>query len=143
MTAALIDRSVVLEEDLLYPAAIVWRALTEGPLLAEWLMENDFRPVLGHRFSFRTQPVAHWNGVVDCEVKAIEPGKRLVFSWASSGVDTLVTFTLTPSPGGVRLRMEQTGFGPDQDRNLAGARYGWQSFFGKLRGVAARLAAGG
>ncbi|MFO1183488.1 MAG: SRPBCC domain-containing protein [Bauldia sp.] len=143
MTAAVLDRSVVMEEDLPYSAALVWRALTEGPLLAEWLMENDFRPVLGHRFTFRTAPVAHWNGVVDCVVKAIEPAKRLAFSWESSGVNTLVTFTLTPTPRGVRLRMEQSGFGPDQDRNLAGARYGWQTFLGKLRGVAARLAAEG
>ena len=66
-----------------HPPEKIWRALTEGPLIEEWLMKNDFQPVVGHRFNFRSTPVPGWNGVIDCEVLVVEPNARLSYSWAS------------------------------------------------------------
>ena len=134
-------RSLVVEQEMPHAPEVVWRALTEGPLLAEWLMDNDFQPVPGHRFTLRTAPVPQWNGIVECAVLSIEKPRRLAYSWNSAGVETVVTFTLTPTAKGVLVRMEQSGFRPGEERNLQGARYGWQRYLAALAGVVARLGA--
>ncbi|HKW53385.1 MAG TPA: SRPBCC domain-containing protein [Stellaceae bacterium] len=109
------------------------------------LMQNDFQPVVGHRFNFRATPMPHWNGVVDCEVLAVEPNKRLSYSWnasgaeAASGLKTVVTWTLTPSKGGVLVRMEQSGFRAEDEANYRGANYGWQKYVAALERVAGGL----
>jgi uncharacterized protein YndB with AHSA1/START domain len=59
-------RSLVVEREMPHPLEKIWRALTSGPLIEEWLMKNDFQPVVGHTFNFRATPMPHWNGVVDC-----------------------------------------------------------------------------
>lgn len=102
-------------------------------------MKNDFRPVVGHHFSFRMDPQPNWNGVVDCEVLAIEPNKALSYTWGSMGMKTVVTLTLTPTDTGTHLRMEQSGFRPEQQQNYQGAKYGWQRFFANLEQVVARI----
>jgi uncharacterized protein YndB with AHSA1/START domain len=136
--------TILIEKDLPHRIEKVWRALTEGHLLADWLMENDFRPIVGHRFTFRMKPMPHWNGVTDCEVTEVTPMTRLAYSWSSSGdeaangVRTVVTWTLAPTPAGVRLRMEQSGFRPDQGRAQGGASIGWRQFFARLDDVLAR-----
>jgi uncharacterized protein YndB with AHSA1/START domain len=113
----------------------LWRALTESPLLAQWLMKNDFEPVVGRRFQFRAEPMPQWNGVVDCEVLVVEPLKQLSYSWGSMGLGSIVLWTLTPAEGATHVRMEQSGFGPDQQANYQGAKYGWQKFFDGLERV--------
>ena len=128
-------RSLVVEREMPHAPEKIWRALTESPLIDEWLMKNDFQPKVGHRFSFRTQPVANWSGVVDCEVLAVEKPRRLSYSWASMGVDQVVTWTLEPTAAGTRLRMEQSGFRADQKQAYGGAKYGWQNFLDKLERV--------
>ncbi len=81
-----------------YPPEKIWRALTQPHLIEEWLMKNDFRPVVGHRFNLRGE----WGGVLDCEVLAIEPNKTLSYTWnfahddAAFNLSSVVTFTLTP-----------------------------------------------
>jgi uncharacterized protein YndB with AHSA1/START domain len=116
-------RSIIVEREMPHPPEKVWRALTQGPQIEEWLMKNDFQPIVGHRFNFFATPIPHWNGVTDCEVLAAEPNKRLSYSWNSSGdeaatgLKTMVTWTLTPTNGGADLRMEQSGFRPDQELN--------------------------
>jgi uncharacterized protein YndB with AHSA1/START domain len=139
MTDTAPTRTLVIEREMPHPPEKVWRALTEGSLIEEWLMRNDFRPVVGHRFSFRATPVPNWNGVIDCEVLVVEPNSRLVYSWGSLGLESAVTFTLTPTEGGTHIRMEQTGFRPDQDAAYKGANYGWQKFIGNLERVVERL----
>jgi uncharacterized protein YndB with AHSA1/START domain len=139
MTETAQTRTLVLEREMPYPPAKVWRALTEGPLMEAWLMANDFLPVVGHRFSFRSTPVPNWNGVIDAEVLVVEPHSRLSYSWGTLGVETVVAWTLTATEGGTRLRMEQSGFGPDQDANYKGANYGWQKFIGNLERVVGGL----
>lgn len=135
-------KSVVIERDLAHPPEKIWRALTQPHLIAEWLMQNDFKPAMGHRFNLRTQAYGDWNGIIDCEVLAIEPNKTLSYTWDSGNgplrVTSVVTWTLTPTDTGTHLRMEQSGFRSDQPQNYAGAKYGWQNFFAKLEQVLAQ-----
>src|SRR5215813_15554310 len=146
MTAAdTATRTLVVERVMPHPPEKVWRALTQGPLIEDWLMKNDFQPVAGHRFNFRAAPMPHWNGVVDCEVLVVEPNQRLSYSWnasgeeAADGLKTVVTWTLTPTKGGALVRMEQSGFRPEDETNYRGANYGWQRYLGGLERAVARL----
>jgi uncharacterized protein YndB with AHSA1/START domain len=132
-------RTLLIEREMPHPPEKIWRALTEGPLIAEWLMTNDFKPEVGHRFTFRATPVPGWSGIIESEVLVVEPPSRLVYSWGALGLDSAVTFTLTPMEGGTRLRMEHSGFGPDQDQAYKGASYGWRNFLGKLEHVVERM----
>jgi len=127
-------RSVVVEREISHPPEKIWRALTQPHLIEEWLMKTDFKPVVDHRFNLR----ADW-GTVDCQVMAIEPNRTLSYSWAAMGLDSVVTWTLTPTPAGTHLRMEQSGFGPDQQRAYQGAKFGWQKFFAELERVVGGL----
>ena len=128
-------RSLVVEREMPHPPQKIWRALTETSLLDEWLMKNDFQPQVGRKFSFRTQPVGGWSGVVDCEVLAVEPPRRLAYTWVSMGVDHVVTWTLEPTQSGTLVRMEQSGFTADQKQAYGGAKYGWQNFLNNLERV--------
>ena len=109
--AATATLTLLVERMMPHPPEKVWRALTQGPLLEEWLMRNDFQPVVGHRFNFRSNPVPHWNGVVDCEVLVVEPNKRLSYRWnasgeeAATGIKTIVTceWRYACARGAVRL----------------------------------------
>jgi uncharacterized protein YndB with AHSA1/START domain len=132
-------RSVVIEKELPHPPQKIWRALTEGPLIKEWLMENDFQPAVGHAFTLRMKPMPGWNGIIKCQVLAMEPCKTLSYTWGTLGLGTVVTFTLTPTETGTHLRVEQSGFGPDREANYKGAQYGWQNFIGNLERVVAGL----
>jgi uncharacterized protein YndB with AHSA1/START domain len=132
-------RTVVVERNLSYPPEKIWRALTQPHLITEWLMNNDFKPVVGHNFSLRMEPQPNWNGVIDCQVLVVEPNKTLSYSWGALGLESAVTFTLTPTPTGTLLRMEQTGFRPDQQQAYQGAKYGWQKFFANLEQVLAQV----
>ena len=131
-------RSVVVEREIPYPTEKIWRALTQPHLIEEWLMKNDFKPAVGHRFSLRMDPQPNWNGVVDCQVLVVEPNKALSYAWGALGLESVVTFTLTPTSTGTHLRMEQSGFRPDQPQAYQGAQYGWRKFFANLEQVLAR-----
>ena len=132
-------RSLVIEKELPHPPEKIWRALTQGPLIKEWLMENDFQPAVGHKFNFRSTPRPNWNGVIDCEVLVVEPNKKLSYSWGALGLGSVVVWTLVATEGGTLVRMEQSGFSPDQEANYQGAKYGWQKFIGGLERVVAGL----
>jgi len=126
-------RAVIIEREIPFSPDKIWRALTQPHLIEEWLMKNDFKPVVDHRFSLS----ADW-GAVDCQVLTVEPNKTLSYSWAAYGLESIVTWTLTPTGTGTRLRMEQSGFRTDQQQAYQGARYGWQQFFDNLEQVLAR-----
>jgi uncharacterized protein YndB with AHSA1/START domain len=130
--------SVVVERDIPHPPEKVWRALTQQHLIAEWLMPNDFEPVLGRRFNLRWEAPNGMSGVIDAEVLTLEPSRTLAYSWSSMGVESVVTLTLTPTVTGTHLKMEQAGFRPDQQPNIQGAKYGWTGFLAKLEEVAGR-----
>ncbi|RWC86202.1 MAG: polyketide cyclase [Mesorhizobium sp.] len=133
-------RTVVVERQISHPPEKLWRALTQPHLMEEWLMKNDFNPVVGHRFNIS----ADWGGVLDCEVLAVEPHRTLSYTWNLAHQDpafdlrSVVTFTLTPTPTGTHLRMEQAGFRPDQRRAYGGAKTGWPQFLEKLEELLAR-----
>jgi uncharacterized protein YndB with AHSA1/START domain len=139
-------RSIVIERVMPHPPEKIWRALTQSPLIEEWLMKNDFRPVVGHKFNFRADPMPGWNGVTDCEVLVVEPNERLSYSWNASGEEavnglkTVVTWTLTPVDGGTLLRMEQSSFRAQDERFFKGAGFGWQKMVAALERVIAGLA---
>ena len=125
--------SVIVEREIPFPPEKIWRALTQPHLIEEWLMKNNFKPVVGHGFHFS----ADWGGV-DCKILAVEPNKTLSYTWGAHGLESVVTWTLTPTSTGTHLRMEQLGFRPDQQQAYQGAKYGWQNFFAKLEQVLAR-----
>ena len=139
-TTATETRSVVVEREIPYPPEKIWRALTQPHLIAEWLMKNDFKPVVGHSFNL----TGDWGGVLDCAVLTVEPNKTLSYTWnfahddAAFNLTSVVTFTLTPTGKGTHLRMEQAGFRPDQKQAFGGARHGWETFLGNLEQVLAR-----
>ena len=146
MTQDAAARSLVVERTMPHPPEKVWRALTQAPLVAEWLMQNDFQPVVGHRFNFRATPIPNmWNGVTDCEVLLIEPLRRLAYSWSASGEEaadglkTTVTWTLTPTQDGTHVRMEQSGFRPQDEGGYQAMGGGWPRILGGLDRVAGEL----
>ena len=138
-------RTLVVDREMAHPPEKIWRALTQSALMEEWLMKNDFQPVVGHTFHFRSTPTTQWNGVTDCKVLVVEPNRRLSYSWHSSGEEaanglgTVVTWTLTPTPNGTHVRMEQAGFRDEDESFYRGASYGWQRMVAALDKVAARL----
>jgi len=134
--------SLSFEFDLHHPPEKVWRALTDPALLAEWLLPVfDLKLETGAAFTFKTQPYPGWDGVVNCRILEIEPHKKLSYAWVvgDMALDTVVTFTLTPTPSGSHLSLVQSGFKPEQKQNLGGARYGWKMMGGKLVDVLAKL----
>jgi uncharacterized protein YndB with AHSA1/START domain len=139
-TAAAETRSVVVEREMPHPPEKLWRALTQPHLIEEWLMKNNFKPVVGHRFNL----TGEWGGVMDCEVLEVEPNKTLSYTWNFSHEDpaydmkSVVVFTLTPTSTGTHLRMEQSGFRPDQKQAFGGAHAGWKQFFAKLEEMLAK-----
>jgi len=130
---------ISLDFDLPHRPEKVWRALTEPALLAEWLL-----PVIGLKlergaeFTFKTQPVGGWDGVVHCRIAEIETGRKLRYDWGVGAMATVVTFTLEPTPSGTRLSLVHSGFKPDQKHNFGGARYGWKMMGGKLEDLLAK-----
>ena len=100
----------------------MWRALTDPVLLTEWLLpviELKLEP--GAAFTFKTQPQPGWDGIVNCRFLEIEAHRKLSWRWVVGDIDTVVTFTLTPTASGTRLSLVQSGFRPDQKQNFGGA----------------------
>jgi len=132
-TTATETLSVVVERVVPHPPEKIWRALTQPHLIQEWLMQSDFKPVVDHHFNFR----ADW-GAVDCQVLEVESNKTLSYTWEAYGLESVVTWTLTPTGSGTQLRMEQSGFRPDQQQAYHGAQAGWKQFFTSLEQVLAK-----
>jgi uncharacterized protein YndB with AHSA1/START domain len=130
-------QSIVVRYDLPSPPAKVWRALTEPALVARWLMANDLAPIVGHRFTFRAPPMHGWDGVVHCEVTAVEPERLLRYTWVGGGaehrLDSVVTWTLAPTAtGGTHLALEHAGFTANNAMALDAMTKGWTE---KIRGA--------
>ena len=141
-TAPSQTESISFEFDLHHSPEKVWRALTDPVLLAEWLLPVvglELEP--GAAFTFKTQPYPGWDGIVNGRILEIEAHRRLSYTWVvgDMDIDTVVTFTLTPTASGTRLSLVQSGFKPDQKQNFGGARYGWKMMGGKLVDLLARL----
>jgi uncharacterized protein YndB with AHSA1/START domain len=127
-------RTVAVERVIPFPPEKIWRALTQSDLIEEWLMKTDFLPEPGHRFSLN----ANW-GSVEGEVQAVVPERTLTYTWNTKDLTSVITWSLTPTVTGTLLRMEQTGFQPDQRSYYQGAVVGWQEFFTAMEEVLARM----
>jgi uncharacterized protein YndB with AHSA1/START domain len=113
-------RTLVVERELPHPPEKIWRALTQGPLIEAWLTKNDFQPIVGRRFN----PRLEWgHGLRGAGGQSCQ---RLVYSWNASGdqamdgLKTIVTWTLTPRGSGTHVRMEQSGFRPQDQAGYRG-----------------------
>jgi uncharacterized protein YndB with AHSA1/START domain len=124
-----------------HPIEKVWRALTDRAAIAQWLMQNDFEPRLGHKFQFRSKPQPGWNGITDCEVIELEPPRRLACTWRGGPIDTVLRITLEPVPEGTHMVLEHTGFRGIRARlvsRIMGS--GWKGIVAKnIPGVLARM----
>jgi uncharacterized protein YndB with AHSA1/START domain len=132
-TAGSQSESISFELDLRHSPQKVWRALTDPVLLAEWLLPVvDLKLEPGAAFAFKRPPLPGWDGTVHCQFVEIEALRKLSYTWRVGGMDTVVTFTLTPTASGTHLSLVQSGFKPDQKQNFGGARYGWRLMSGQL-----------
>ena len=141
-TAPSQNETISFEFDLHHLPEKVWRALTEPDLLAEWLLPAiDLKLKSGAAFTLKTQPYPGWDGIVNCRILEIEAPRKLSYAWVVGDmeIDTVVTFTLTPTASGTRLSLVQSGFKPDQKQNFGGARYGWKMMGGKLLDLLGRI----
>lgn len=121
------------EFDLPHPPGKVWRALTDAELVRQWLLPvTDLDLAKGAEFTFTAPPQPGWDGLVRCKYLEIETHRRLRWSWVVGDLDTVVTFTLTPTQSGTHLCMVQSGFTSSQRHNFGGARYGWTMMGGRL-----------
>jgi uncharacterized protein YndB with AHSA1/START domain len=132
--------SISFEVDLHHPPEKVWRALTDPALLERWLLPViDLKLEPGSAFTFKTQAYPGWDGTVNCRVVEIEVYRKLSYTWSVPFLDTVVTFTLTPTASGTRLSLVQSGFKTDQKREFGGARYGWKMMGEKLVNLLAEM----
>ena len=141
-TAPSQTEDISFEFDLHHSPEKVWRALTDPVLLTEWLLPVvDLKLEPKAAFTFKTQPYPGWDGIVNCRFLEIEAHKKLSYTWVvgDMALDTVVTFSLTPTASGTRLSLVQSGFKPDQKQNFGGARYGWKMMGGKLIDLLARI----
>jgi uncharacterized protein YndB with AHSA1/START domain len=112
------QRDLVIKWFFPHPPEKVWECLTDPELVNQWLMKNDFRPEVGHKFRFHTKPIPKmsFDGIVYCEVLEIIPNQKLVYTWKGGpepgvvGLDTLLTWTLYPEANGTKMILEHTGF---------------------------------
>lgn len=137
--------AIRLDEFVAHPPAKVWRALTEPELMARWLMPNDFRLEVGHRFTFTTEPkkAVGFDGIVHCEVLEFEREKLLRISWSDrKQADWTVTWRLVPEGRGTRVFLDHEGFDPDDPTQQLSRRImggGWPRVFGAIAAVAETL----
>ena len=124
-------KTIHVKRRLAHPPELVWAALTDGQQIEKWLMPNDFKPEVGHRFQFRAKPAPGFDGIVDCEVLALEPQRKLVISWRGGGIDTTVTFLLSPVEAGTELSLVQEGFKVSNIIPWIILGQGWKSIVGK------------
>ena len=124
------------------PPARVWAALTDAVSMSKWLMPTDFQPILGHRFTFRRDPIPQigFDGVAHCEVQVLQPPSRLEFSFVGGHLDTVVRFHLRAEGTGTHLHFEHAGFDlqdPVQAFSFKAMGSGWAGLGNKLDELAA------
>ena len=130
-----------------HPVETVWEYLTKSELMEQWLMKNDFQPIVGLDFQFRTNPIPSLNfdGIFYCKVLEIIPFKRLSYSWSSGPgrgeitLDSIVVWKLERRDKGTELFLEHSGFAREENLNFFnGLNHGWVE---KLQNIANLLTA--
>ena len=117
-----------------HPVEMVWEYLTTSELMAQWLMKNDFQPIVGHDFQFRTGPIASldFDGIFHCKVLEIDPLKKLSYSWHSGPgegkitLESVVTWDLQPKDNGTEVFLDHRGFAKEENLDFYnGLMHGW------------------
>src|SRR6476620_7637260 len=116
----------------------VWEYLTNPDLMELWLMKNNFQPIVGADFQFRTGPIPSldFDGVFYCRVLEIVPFKKLSYSWSSGPgnaeitLDSVVVWNLQQTDKGTELFLEHSGFTKEENLNFFnGLKHGWVEKF--------------
>jgi uncharacterized protein YndB with AHSA1/START domain len=124
-----------------HPPETVWGYLTKPELMAQWLMENDFQPIVGLDFQFRTSPIPRLNfdGIFYCKVLEVVPFKKLSYSWNSGpgngeiNLESVVVWKLEPKDKGTQVFLEHSGFEKPENLDLYnGLMHGWLEKFQKI-----------
>ncbi|MBV4360440.1 SRPBCC family protein [Pinibacter aurantiacus] len=122
------------------PPGEVWKYLTQADLIELWLMPNDFKPIVGHEFSFRIKPIPSLNldGIFNCKVLELVPFKKLIYSWkggpgdGSITLDTICEWTLESYGSGTKLHIKQTGFNEANFAIATAMTDGWDKNIQKM-----------
>ncbi|WP_082232824.1 SRPBCC family protein [Halobacillus massiliensis] len=107
----------------------VWEALTQSEILAQWVMENNFKPIVGYKCQFRNDKI---DLVVDSEVLVVDKPHKLSYTWVGGPIDTIVTWTLTQEGETTYLNLDHTGF-EEKNQAYMGAKYGWAHMADQLK----------
>jgi uncharacterized protein YndB with AHSA1/START domain len=139
--------------DELFPHApeTIWKALTDGDLIARWLMKpTGFAAVEGTHFTYQTTPAGEWDGTIRCEVLEVVPNQRLSYAWRGgheanvgygSRLDTIVTWILATAEGGTRVRLIHSGFVlPTNETAFTSMSEGWKKVVRNLDDIAGEQA---
>jgi uncharacterized protein YndB with AHSA1/START domain len=131
-----VTESFATEVELPAPVEEVFRHLTEPEAMIRWMGQHaTLQPGVGGMFEIDI------NGVpIRGRYLEIDPPRRVVVSWGVAGSADLppgatrVEFTLTPVPGGTRLRLVHGGLPGSEARVHA---VGWKHFLDRLAVAAA------
>lgn len=117
-----------------HPVETVWEYLTKSELMEQWLMKNNFQPIVGFEFEFRTSPIPSLNfdGIFYCKVLEIIPFQKLSYSWRSGSgegkitLDSVVVWQLQPTDKGTEVFLEHKGFAKKENLEFYnGLNQGW------------------
>jgi uncharacterized protein YndB with AHSA1/START domain len=105
-------KSITLTRSYPHPPEKVWKAISNSEALAKWLMPNNFKLELGHRFYFQTKKQPGFDGNVSCEVLGFEEGRFLEYSWQGGPMKTptIVRWELEPTSEGTLVKLHHSGF---------------------------------
>ena len=127
------NRAIHVTYDLDASPEKVWKALTEPKLVEQWLFPNDLSPEVGRHFTFRTTPAPGFDGVIHCEVMEAEAPRRLVYTWQTGPLDTVVNWSLeSADSGSTRLMLLHEGFRPEDEEIYTLLAGGWRDRSGGL-----------
>lgn len=127
-----------------HPPEVVWEYLTKAELIKQWLMENDFQPIIGFDFQFRTKPLPQFDfdGIAYCKVLEITPYKKLSYSWKGGPgegkitLDSIVVWKLSPKDNGTELILDHSGFREMENFTIFSAMNdGWLKNMHKIAGL--------
>jgi len=124
--------SVVVEREIPFSPEKIWRALTQPHLIEEWLMKNDFK------LSWTTVSIFAQTGALSTVRSWQSSRTKRCLTRGAPMVSRVSSLGLSPLRARDHLRMEQSGFRPDQQQAYQGAKGGWPQFFAKLEQVLAR-----
>lgn len=143
-------QDIIVDEVFPHAPEMIWKVLTDGELMARWLMPPEgFVPVVGTHFTYKTKPAGKWDGTIHCKVIEVVPNEKLAYAWKGgdadnvgygSPLDTVVTFTLARVPGGTRVRLTHSGFVlPKNDTAYRNMSDGWKTVVARLGGMAGSM----